>query len=181
MAPNRLFTQDTVFDAATGAVVSDAVRAPITGTVLDPDLKPTYQDELLGGYATPLTDDWSLDVFYLFRDLGDVIEDYPRTLPASDRWYSNVPEAERRYRSLVLQLSKRFSNRWSFSLSYSWSQLYGNFDLDYATAGLGNRSSDETIDNTSSDLQDGPGLFVFDSPEWCEPACLDRFGPLTLS
>jgi hypothetical protein len=179
LAPYRLFTQDTVFDAVTGAVVSDAVRGAATGKLLDPELKPTYQDEFLGGYATPLTDDWSLDVFFMFRDLSDVIEDLPQALPASNRWYSNVPEAERRYRALVLELGKRFSNRWSFRLSYSWSQLHGNFDLDYATAGLGDRSGDEPIDNTSSDLQDGPGLFVFDSPEWCQPACLDRFGPLT--
>jgi hypothetical protein len=178
LAPKRLYTQDTIFNSVTGALVSDAPRASTTGKVLDPAMAPTYQDEWVIGYATPLFGRWGLDVFYMNRNLNDVIEDSPRTLPDSSFWYSNLPDAERKYQAVVVELSRRFANRWSLNLSYAWSRLEGNFDIDYQTAGQSSYTSDGQIFNTSSALQDGPGLFVKDDPSWCVPSCVDRYGPL---
>jgi len=177
LAPERLYTQDTIFDAVSGAVISDAPNAATTGKVLDPGMKPTYQDEWVVGYATPLFGDWGLDVFYMNRNLHQVIEDSPRVLPSSSFWYSNIP-AKRKYQSVVVELQKRFADRWALNVNYAWSRYEGNFDIDYATAGQSSYTSDSQIFNTSSALQDGPGLFVEDDPSWCVPACLSRYGPL---
>ncbi len=177
LAPKRLYTQDTEFDAVTGALVSDAPRSSTTGKVLDPNMKPTYQDEWMFGYATPLFGTWGLDVFYMRRDLNDVIEDAPRVLPSSSFHYSNI-DAARKYQTVVFELQKRFANRWSANFSYAWSKYEGNFDVDYATEGQSGFTSNSQIFNTSSALQDGPGLFVEDDPSWCVPACLSRYGPL---
>jgi len=160
LAPLRLFTNDATF-SVTGALLSDVPRASTTGKVIASGIDPPYIDEYLVGYATPLAGTWSLDVFFMYRDANNFIEDYPQTLPASSFIYDNVPAAERRYRSLTFELSRRLADRWSLSTSYSVSKLYGNFDLDYSTG---------AIFNTSSALQDGPGLFVEDE---------FRFGPLS--
>lgn len=160
LAPLRLYTNDATFDAA-GNLLSDVPRASTTGKVIATDIDPPYIDEYLAGYATPLMGTWSLDVFFMYRDASDFIEDYPRTLPASDFIYDNVPAADRRYRALTVELSRRLADGWSLSTSYSVSKLYGNFDLDYSTG---------AIFNTSSALQDGPGLFVEDE---------FRYGPLS--
>ena len=50
---------------------------------IDPDITPTYSDEVLVGYATPLVPNWSLDTFFQYRDFNDFIEDVPSVLPAT--------------------------------------------------------------------------------------------------
>ena len=67
LAPSRMFFTDTVFDRITGAVISSAPRASTTGKLIDAGLKPTYSDEWLIGYATPLMTSWGLDLFYTNR------------------------------------------------------------------------------------------------------------------
>ena len=57
-------------------------------------------------------------------------------------------------------LRRQLAERWQGSVSYTWSRFEGNYDLDYATAG---------VFNTSSFIQDGPGADVQDP---------NRFGPL---
>jgi len=160
LAPLRLYTNDATFDA-TGNLLSDVPRASTTGKVIAPGIDPPYIDEFLVGYATPLAGTWSLDVFFMYRNANNFIEDFPRTLPSSDFIYDNVPDAKRKYRALTFELSRRLADRWSLSASYSYSRLWGNFDLDYSTG---------AIFNTSSALQDGPGLFVEDEY---------RYGPLS--
>ncbi len=160
LAPLRLYTNDATFTAA-GNLLSDVPRASTTGKVIAAGIKPPYIDEYLVGYATPVVGTWSLDLFFMYRDANSFIEDFPRVLPSSSFIYDNVPAAERRYRSLTVELTRRLANRWSLTTSYSVSKLYGNFDLDYSTG---------AIFNTSSALQDGPGLFVEDE---------FRYGPLS--
>ncbi len=161
MAPNNLHTNDALFDRATGALLSDLPGSNTTGKVIDPDVKPPYIDEYLVGYATPLFDTWSLDVFFMFRDGNNFIEDAVHTLPASNYIYTNLPAAERRYRALTLELNRPIANRWSLNVSYALSKMYGNFELDgVGSTGTGNDGSQY---NTSSFLQDGPGIFVEDT------------------
>lgn len=160
LAPNRLFTNLALFDRTTGAVIRDAPESNTTGKVLR-DMDPTFMDEITVGYATPLLSDWSLDVFYLYRDTDNFIEDYPTVLPASSFNVGNIPNAERKYKTFTVELNRRLQNEWSLNASYSWSRLEGNFDLDYAAG---------AVFNTSSILQDGPGVFVEDR---------NRYGPLS--
>jgi outer membrane receptor for ferric coprogen and ferric-rhodotorulic acid len=93
----------------------------------------------------------------MFRDANRFIEDAPTVLPFSNFVYANLPAAERRYRALTFELNRLMANRWSATVSYSFSKYYGNLDIDYS-GGLAGAQ----IFNTSSLLEDGPGSFVED-------------------
>ena len=162
LAPSRLFFNDAIFDRATGVLISDLPRASTTGKLINPGLKPTYTDEWLVGYATPLGGVWSVDFFYIDRQSFDFIEDVPSSLPATGPFRAaQLTGAERKYRAATFELSRRLADGWATTMSYSWSRLEGNFDLDYAAG---------AIFNTSSAIQDGPGEFVQDRY---------RYGPLS--
>ncbi len=152
-APLRLVQNTPFFDAFTGALISDTTSPNTTGRVILPGLQPTYTDEFLVGYATPLGGNWGLDVFYMDRTAKDFIEDQPSVLPASSFVVDNLANARRDYRAFTVELTRRMADRWSTTVSYAWSELKGNFDLDYAAG---------AVFNTSSILQDGPGVFVED-------------------
>jgi hypothetical protein len=152
-APLRLVQNTPFFDAFTGALISDTTSPNTTGRVILPGLQPTYTDEWLAGYATPLGGNWGLDVFYLDRTAKDFIEDQPSVLPASTFVVDNLSNGRRDYRALTVELNRRMADRWSTTVSYAWSELKGNFDLDYSAG---------AVFNTSSILQDGPGVFVED-------------------
>lgn len=152
-APLRLVQNTPFFDAVTGALISDTTSPNTTGRVILPGLRPTYTDEVLAGYATALGGNWGLDVFYLDRTAKDFIEDQPSVLPASTFVVGNLANARREYRAFTVELTRRMADRWSATASYAWSRLEGNFDLDYAAG---------AVFNTSSILQDGPGVFVED-------------------
>jgi hypothetical protein len=152
LAPNRLYTNDALFDATTGALISDTQGANTTGKVLR-ELDPTYTDEGLFGYATPLPGNWTLDAFFLYRTSKDFIEDQPTVLPASTFVVDNLDNAYRKYRALTIELARPLRDKWSLTASYALTRLWGNFDLDYAAS---------AVFNTSSILQDGPGVFVED-------------------
>ena len=160
LAPNRLFTNLALFNRTTGAVISNGPESNTTGKVLRP-MDPTFMDEFTVGYATPIFTEWSLDVFYLHRDTDNFIEDFPTVLPASTFNVGNIANAERKYQTVGVELNRRLTNEWSMNASYAWSRLEGNFDLDYAAT---------AVFNTSSILQDGPGVFVEDR---------NRYGPLS--
>src|SRR5262249_32857506 len=53
----------------------------------------------------------------------------------------------------AVELNRNMRDRWAMNVSYAWSKLYGNYDLDYSTGALF---------NTSSLLNDGPGAFLAD-------------------
>lgn len=162
LAPQRLFFNDAFFNRATGALISDAPRASTTGKLINPGLEPTYMDEWVVGYATPFMTEWSVDVFYMHRDSANFIEDIPSALPASGPFRAaQLDGAERKYQAFTIELGRRLRNNWSMTASYSWSELKGNFDLDYA--------GEVAVFNTSSAIQDGPGEFVQDKY---------RYGPL---
>lgn len=160
LAPGRIFQSQAIFDLQ-GALISDAPLASTTGKLIDPDLKPTYNDEILAGYATPFNNRWGIDVFYIHRNTKNFIEDVPSVLPDTGPYAAaNLPctrfascqgaEGKRKYQSITAELNKAYANRWSLSTSYTYSKLEGNFDLDYSSA----------VFNTSSFIQDGPGTNV---------------------
>lgn len=172
LAPRRIFQRESIFDVNTGALISTVDRASTTGKLIDPDLKPTYNDEWLVGYATPIGQDWAADVFYSYRNTKNFIEDVPSVLPATGPYAAaNLPcdtfasctgfEAKRKYQGLTFELNRRMKDRWAFTTSYTYSKFEGNFDLDY--------DFNVAIFNTSSFIQDGPGTNVQED---------GRYGPL---
>jgi hypothetical protein len=174
LAPKRVFQTQTVFDL-NGNVLSSGPLASTTGKLIDPDIRPIYTDEILVGYATPFARHYSLDVFFMARDMNNFIEDVPSrlngTAPDSPPFVAaNLPctrfascqlaDAKRTYRAVTIDIARRLTNNLSSDVSYTWSRFEGNFDLDYSALG---------VFNTSSFIQDGPGTNVED---------VNRFGPL---
>jgi hypothetical protein len=168
LAPRRIFQREARFNAVTGALISDLPRAATTGKLVDKDLKPTYNIEWLAGYATPVGADWSVDLFFVYRDTSDFIEDVPSVLQDSGNpnfsfpyAAANLPcstfracqgaDAERTYKAFTVDVARRLKDRWAVNASYTWSRLEGNFDLDYASG---------AVFNTSSFIQDGPGTYI---------------------
>ncbi len=172
LAPRRIYQREARYAVATGALISDLPRAATTGKLIDPALEPTYNDEWLFGYSTPFGGRWSVDLFYQNRNTHNFIEDVPSVFPSTGPYAAaNMPcdifeacrgaEAERKYQAATVEVNRRFADRWSLNVSYTWSQFEGNIDYDYSGA--------VAIFNTSSIWQDGPGTFVQDA---------NRYGPL---
>ncbi len=174
LAPSRIFQTQTIFDLR-GAVLSSGPLASTTGKMIDPALKPTYTDEILLGYATPITEKYSLDVFYMARAMHNFIEDVPSrmngTAPDAGPFVAaNLPcvafascraaAAQRTYKAVTVDLQRRLADGWMSDVNYTWSRFEGNYDLDYGSTG---------VFNTSSFIQDAPGTNVEDP---------NRFGPL---
>jgi Carboxypeptidase regulatory-like domain len=174
LAPRRIFQTQTFFDMA-GNILSSGPLASTTGKLIDPDIEPIYSDEVLVGYAAPLAEGYSLDMFFMFRKMNNFIEDLPSringsapdagpfvaaNLPCSRFAACQAAEARRTYRAFTVDLRRRFANRWMGNVNYTWSRFEGNFDLDYTTV---------AVFNTSSFIQDAPGANVEDP---------NRFGPL---
>jgi hypothetical protein len=174
LAPNRIFQTQTIFDL-NGNVLSTGPLASTTGKLIDPDIKPTYTDEFVLGYATPFAERYSLDLFFMSRSLNNIIEDVPTrqngTAPDSPPFAaSNLPcdrfascqdaDAERTYRAFTVDVRRHLSQGLMTDVSYTWSRFEGNYDIDYGPT---------PVFNTSSFIQDGPGTNVQDP---------NRFGPL---
>lgn len=163
LAPRRIYQNEAFFDAVTGALISNLPRASTTGKLIDPDITPTYSDEVLLGYATPIQGSWSLDAFFQWKDFTNFIEDVPSVFPSTgpyaaanlpcDRWEACRFEARRTYKAFTAEVRGRLMNSIATTVSYTLSRLEGNFDLDYSTV---------AVFNTSSIIQDGPGTFVQD-------------------
>ena len=182
LAPIRIFQTQTVFDL-NGVILSDGPLASTTGKMIDPALKPIYTDEIVAGYATPLNERFSLDLFFVARGMHHFIEDIPSrqngTAPDSGPFVAaNLPcarfaacqsaNARRTYKAFTIDLSRRLSGRWLGDISYTWSRFEGNFDLDYSPA-----TSTVAVFNTSSFIQDGPGANV-EEPNRLGPLYEDR-------
>jgi outer membrane receptor protein involved in Fe transport len=116
----------------------------------DPNIKGQYLSEYLLGYDWQLRPDWALGVKGIYRDYGEVIEDflcmddgtycignpgqgimrrvftldYSQTFPA--------PKARRVFKGVQVDATKRFSHNWQALASYLYSKLDGNFDGLYS-------------------------------------------------
>ncbi len=162
LAPFGLITATAFFNATTGALISDRPGTGETGNaIILPGTKPTYTDEFVVGYATPLVSQWSLDTFGMFRNTKRFIEDFPVPQPDGDFFAGNLANAKRKYYGVTFDLSRRLANRWSADINYTWSRLYGNYDFDYPGGG--------GTYNTASAIEDGAGLLIEDP---------FRYGPL---
>lgn len=173
LAPRRIYQYEARFDLP-GNLISNLPRASTTGKMIDPDIKPTYNDEWLAGYATPIGGNWSVDAYFMYRKAHAFIEDvasastvYPVTgsyaaanLPCTRFVACQGAVGKRSYKAFTLEVARRLANRWNGNFSYTYSRFEGNFDLDY---------SGGAVFNTSSFIQDGPGTMVQEA---------NRYGPL---
>jgi hypothetical protein len=162
-APLRIVTTDAFIDRETGQVYAEIPRASETGKAIQPDLKPTYTDEFVVGYARPFGD-WSAEIWGMYRTTDNFIEDFPN--PALGFRNPNVSyimgnlnggeldpaDAYRKYKTVAVELNRPMKDRWSLNASYAWSELTGNWDPDY--------NFTTSVFFASSALQDGPGLFI---------------------
>ncbi len=150
----RIFNFDATSnhpDAAAEAALGrdSAIFGGFTEPV-EPDLENQYIDEVIVGYEREVATDLAVGVRGIWREYGQVIEDflcaddgtycignpgegimsrvftldYSRTFPA--------PRPEREYRGVQLDVTKRFSDNWQAMASYVYSRLEGNFDGLYA-------------------------------------------------
>jgi carboxypeptidase family protein len=156
-SPTRIFTTRATIDA-TGKLVSDVPAANTQTKTIDAGLKPQYTDEYVAGYARPLTRTWSAEVFGIYREVGDIMEDVSADGLGNGPFHvSQLPDAYRKYTAATLMLN-RFAiddrlMHLTVNASYTWSRLEGNWDIDYA----------ESLFYNSSFLQDGPGVLITDN------------------
>ena len=116
----------------------------------DPNIENQYVREIIIGAEREIVPDVALGLKYVYRDYGQVIEDflcmddgtycignpgegimreiftldYATTFPA--------PDPQRIYRAVQVDVSKRFSDNWQMMASYLWSKLSGNYDGEVA-------------------------------------------------
>ncbi len=128
-------------------------RAPSFDTT-DPDMKPMQQQEISLGLEKRLRDDLALSVRYVNKHLLWAIEDVGILLPEGELYYTtnpgnafvqekyaearaaglipanapDCPKAKRDYNAVNISIDKRFSNNWLGGISYTWSQLKGNYN-----------------------------------------------------
>ena len=116
----------------------------------DPDLRNQYLNEYIVGYEREVLPDVALGVKAIYRDYGDVIEDFlcrddgtycignpgrgimqrVYTLDYSQTYAA--PKPKRIFKGIQVDATKRFSKRWQGLASYLYSKLEGNFDGLYA-------------------------------------------------
>ena len=116
----------------------------------DPNLRNQYLHEYLLGYEREVARDLSVGAKFIYRNYGEVIEDFlcqddgtycignPGkglmsrlfTLDYSQTFPS--PQAQRTYKALQVDVHKRFANNWQAQASYIYSKLEGNFDGLYS-------------------------------------------------
>jgi hypothetical protein len=156
-SPTRIFTTRATFDA-TGKLISDVPAANTQTKTIDAGLDPQYTDEFLAGYARPLTRTWSAEIFGIYREIGDIMEDVSADGLGNGPFHvAQLPGAYRKYTAATLMLNRlplddRFMHL-AVNANYTWSRLKGNWDIDYA----------ESLFYNSSFLQDGPGVLITDN------------------
>ncbi len=150
----RIVNYDPVSTVPDAAAESDFMTASqILGgfnSVPDPDLKGQYVRESILGWEREMRPNLALGVKAIHRSYGEVIEDFlcdtlgtycignpGRGLMENSIGLDYVsifpaPTAERRYRGIQVDVTKRFSNNWQGLASYVLSKLDGNFDGGYA-------------------------------------------------
>jgi hypothetical protein len=116
----------------------------------DPNIHGQYMTEAIVGFEREVVTDVAVGVKGIYRDYGNVIEDF---LCQDDGTYCignpgkgimrqifgldyttlyPAPRPIRIYRGVQLDVTKRFSNNWQAMASYIYSKLDGNYDGEYS-------------------------------------------------
>jgi outer membrane receptor protein involved in Fe transport len=161
-------------------------RPGMTG--IDPNLKPVKAGEITTGLEHEFAPTLSFGVRYVHKWLVRTIEDVGIFFQGQEIYLiSNpgenfavqmepsvpgliTPRPVRDYDGLEFRLNKRFSNRWSGTVSYLYSRLYGNYsglassDENGRTSPNVNRYFDNTIMNYDSQGRSVLGRLQTDRP-----------------
>jgi Carboxypeptidase regulatory-like domain/TonB-dependent Receptor Plug Domain len=129
--------------------------------VIDPNIKPMKQHEMVAGADWAITPLLAFETRYSRKRLDTTIEDAGFITSIGEQ-YSIVnpgfgidkqtctgcppnPKAVRNYDGLEFRLTKRSSGRWFGSLSYTYSRLYGNYSgltaTDVSDGGAGRQGA----------------------------------------
>jgi hypothetical protein len=157
-SPTRIFQTRATFDAA-GHLISDVPAANTQSKTIDPGLDPQYTDEVVAGYARPFGSAWSAEIWGMYRNVGDIMEDVSADGLGNGPFHvSQLPDAYRKYKAVTLEVIRTPVNDRLYHLavnaSYTWSRLTGNWDIDFG--------GDSPFYN-SSFIQDGPGVKITDN------------------
>jgi hypothetical protein len=158
-SPTRIFSTRATFDV-NGNLLSEVPAANTQNKAIEAGLDPMYTDEILAGYARPLGDAWSAEIWGMYREVNDIFEDVSADgLGNGPFRVAQLPDAFREYTAATLQVNRRpvddrFRRLW-INASYTWSRLEGNWDIDYA----------DSLFYNSSILHDGPGVLITDNRE----------------
>jgi hypothetical protein len=147
--------QDLCFDSNGNPIPDCSVNSNIVGANIepaDPNLHGQYVREFVLGVEREVVTNAAVGIKYIYRNYGEVIEDFLSD-PASgvysignpgegimknnfDLNYDPQPypvqRAQRIFRGVQVDATKRFSNNWSVLASYLWSKLDGNYDGEFA-------------------------------------------------
>ena len=158
-APFRIREDQSFFSRTTGQFLREQIRGSSAGHRIPQGLTaPSYQEVVLG-YAAPVGRDFSVDVYYQYKNLKNPLEDTPLGANLYDPnvyfgsfVLNNFSNAKRVYSGATIDITKRYSHGWYLNANYTYSRLYGNFDDDFA----------ELLFNNSSSLEDEPGRYTDD-------------------
>ena len=132
---------------------------------VDPDLKSAANDEIVAGAEYEVLPNARVGLNYTYRNLVRTVEDMSND-EANTYFIGNpgegiadtFPKAKRTYHAVTASFVKTFSDLWLAQLSYTWTQLRGNYDGLYRPE---NNQLDPNL-NSTFDLkslllnQDGP-------------------------
>jgi hypothetical protein len=157
-SPTRIFTTRATFDA-TGKLISNVPAANTQSKTIDKGLDPQYTDEFVLGYARPLGTAWSAELWGMYRDVGNIMEDISADGLGNGPFHvAQLPDAYRRYKAVTVELTRLPIDdnlmHLAVNASYTWSRLSGNWDIDFG--------GDSPFLN-SSFIGDGPGVLITDN------------------
>ncbi len=127
-------------------IASNDPAADIYTGKVDPNLKPLTQEEFTAGYERELQGNHLLGIRYSYKNILHAIEDagFP-TAEGSEAYiignpgeglhkatsemfgYAKTIKPQRRYDALEIRLDKRFTGKYNYNMSYTWSRLWGNY------------------------------------------------------
>jgi len=172
-----------------------------TDPTIEPNLKPMEQWEAQIGVEHQLTNTIKVGARYVHKELVRAIEDVGILIPGIGEVYyianpgegvtltlaeMPFPKAKREYDGLELTMDKRFADNWLARVSYTYSELYGNYsglassDEDGRTSPNVNRFFDTIQNSYDSNGQLVYGPLGTDRPHVLKAQLLYRF-PFKLS
>ena len=75
-----------------------------------------------------------------------------RAFEAGKRFADSFPNAKRTYDAVTILFSKNFSDLWLAQVSYTWSQLRGNYDGLFNPGSLGSQTGSPQLDPNNNEL-----------------------------
>ncbi len=127
-------------------IASNDPAADIYTGKVDPNMKPLTQEEFTAGYERELQGSHLLGFRYSYKNVLHAIEDAGFPTPEGSEayiignpgeglhletskmfGYAKAIKPQRRYDALEVRLDKRYTGKYSYNLSYTWSRLWGNY------------------------------------------------------